>query len=56
MIVESRRVIAERDGDGWLVMWPDGRVEWFPTKTAVLAAVRKSAMADIDVTEVEWRG
>ena len=53
--VECRRVIAERDGSGWLVMWPSGQVGWFPTKSAVLAAIKKSAQADIDLTEVEWR-
>ncbi len=55
MRAARRRVIAERDGPGWLVMWPDGSAEWFASKAAVLRAVKRTATADIDIAEVEWR-
>ncbi len=55
MKVARRRVIAEREGPGWLVMWPDGSVEWFASKAAVLRAVKRTATADVDIAEVEWR-
>ncbi len=54
--MKRERVVAERDGRGWLVMWPDGSVEWLATKRAVLAAVaRRIGTASVLVTEVEWR-
>jgi hypothetical protein len=52
----TERVIAERDGRGWLVMWPDGSVNGYRTKRAVLAAVRERlGNADVLVSTVEWR-
>lgn len=52
----QRRVIAEEQDDGtWLVMWDDGRVDWFRTQSAVLNAVKKTAKADIDIAIIEWR-
>jgi hypothetical protein len=53
--IETRRVIAEWDGQGWLVMWPDGTVSGHGSKRSVLAAIRTSASADIDVATIEWR-
>lgn len=50
-----RRIIAEPDGTGWLVMLPDGTVERCATKRAVLAMVRRTASNDIDVAVLEWR-
>jgi len=56
MDIRQERVIAESDGRGWLVMWPDGSVEWFATKADVLRAVGKRiGKADVLVSEVEWR-
>lgn len=59
MITTRRRIIAERHDAGWLVMWANGAVEWFPSKAAVLRAIRQSAArlgSDIDIAEIEWRG
>lgn len=56
MTTRTERVIAERDGKGWLVMWPDGSVKHFVSKRAVLAALRgRIGDADVLVTTVEWR-
>lgn len=55
-IVKQERIIAERDGRGWLVMWSSGDVEWFRDKGAVLRAVRsRIGNADLLVSEIEWR-
>jgi hypothetical protein len=56
MNVKTERVIVEREDQGWLVMWPTGDVEWFPTKAKVERAIAKRLDgADILVTTVEWR-
>lgn len=53
----GERVVAEKqDGGGWLVMWPDGNVDWVASKRAVLAACKaRLGTADILVTELDWR-
>lgn len=54
--VKTQRVIAEREGSGWLVMWPDGSVEWKASKRAVLsAASARVGDAGMLVTVLEWR-
>jgi len=56
MTTEQRRIIAEwQFTGGWLVMWPDGNVEWYPSKGAIQRAIKRSATADIDIAEVEYR-
>lgn len=56
ILAKHERVIAESDGSGWLVMWPDGKVAGYPTKRAVLAAVKaRLGSARALVTEIEWR-
>jgi hypothetical protein len=55
--IRQERVVAERDGNGWLVMWPTGDVEWFGSKRAVRAAAgRRIGRADILISEIEFRG
>ena len=50
------RIIAEADGPGWMVMWPDGTVEGFASRTLVLRAVKRRARGlDIHIAEIEWR-
>ena len=56
MRTKTERVIAEADGQGWLVMWPNGEVRSYVSKQAVLMACKKRiGGADILLTEIEWR-
>ena len=54
-------VIAEYDTyGGWVVMWCDGTVDWYPTPGAVNRAVgrRDAARAKahrLAITRLEWR-
>jgi hypothetical protein len=55
------KVVAERDEGGWLIMLPDGSVEFRNTRSAaeVLAKAwfAKHVSPDaIGVGEIEWRG
>ena len=60
--VKRERIIAEYDGRGWLVMFPDGEVKGYATEDDALASIKyrlekhiKSVGADVLLTEVEWR-
>ncbi len=54
--IRQERVIAEKDADGWLVMWPDGNVDRYASKRGVLAAIKtRIGKADILVTTVVWQ-
>lgn len=56
MDIKRETVIAEKEDDGWLVMWPDGKVNFYFTKRQVLAAVKaRLGKADAMVTRLEWR-
>ena len=55
------RAIVESDGDGgFLLMTPDGQVEWAPDRAGALRKLKKWAKADADDEAInalvtEWR-
>jgi hypothetical protein len=59
-IVET--VIAEADEDGWLILWPDGRVTREQTHDAAERVIKQAASKRTKreklgmlVTRIEWR-
>lgn len=60
--VQRNRIIAEYDGIGWLVMYPDGTVKGYRDEDDTLHAIKwylekqvRKLGADVLITEVEWR-
>jgi hypothetical protein len=56
--IQRRRVVAETDGGGWLVMDQNGDVSWFADQETVIREVKridKAAGVDLALTEIEWR-
>ena len=53
------KIVVERDGSTYLVMFPDGTVKGFKSKEDVAEAARKwfkqNLGADIGVGQIEWR-
>jgi len=60
-LVITRRVVVEADGPGFVAMDGDGCVTSYPTREAVLRAIKRADQweskrnAAIVVTEIEWR-
>jgi hypothetical protein len=54
------KVVIEQDGDGWLIMTPDGKVAWVATRKKAEQHAKKwfksNLKGDIGVGSIEWRG
>jgi hypothetical protein len=61
-MVPQGKIVAEPDGLGWLVSFPDGYVQWFASKRSAENASReffkkdfRSKNASSGIGEIEWR-
>lgn len=58
--VQQGKVVAEADGDGWLIMFPDGTVDSAGSRKAVERKAKKwfeTNLPDksIGIGSIEWR-
>lgn len=59
-VVNQGKVVIEADGEGWLVMTPDGAVVWRPTRKAAEDVAKRwfkkyCGLSTIGVGNIEWR-
>lgn len=56
---DQGKVVVERDGDAFIVMFPDGAIQSFPNEPAVQRACSKwfkaNLTGDIGIGQIEWR-